>query len=134
MPGGKLGPEKIPEITDAFYKAYEKAFSRYMTDAPIQGLTWRLRAQCPLPSLEIKYSAKKEGGEAAALKGRRKAYFPEQNSFIECPVYERYLLKPGTTLKGPAILEERESTTIAGVDSELSIDDKLNIIIERKLP
>ena len=134
MPGGKLGPEKIPEITDAFYKAYEKAFSRYMTDAPIQGLTWRLRAQCPLPSLEIKYSAKKEDTEAAALKGRRKAYFPEQNSFIECPVYERYLLKPGTKLKGPAILEERESTTIAGVDSELSIDDKLNIIIERKLP
>jgi N-methylhydantoinase A len=52
IPNGNLGPQSIPEITEAFYKAYEKAFSRYMTDTSIQALTWNLRAECPSPSLE----------------------------------------------------------------------------------
>ena len=30
------------------------------------------------------------------------------------PIYERYKLTPGTSFPGPAIVEERESTTIVG--------------------
>jgi len=131
IPGGILGPVQLDEIIGTFYKSYEKAFSRYMTDTPIQALTWRLRAQCPAPLLEIKYAGKEDTGESTALKGRRKAYFPEQKQFVDCPVYERYRLEPGTKFNGPAILEERESTTIVGADAEVSIDERLNLIIER---
>jgi N-methylhydantoinase A len=132
IPKGKLGPESVSEITKDFYKAYEKAFSRYMTDNPIQALTWHLRAQCPSPSLEVEYSGKKVAPKGEGIKGRRKAYFPEQGKFVECPVYDRYSLRPGAKFKGPAIVEERESTTIVGVNSQASIDDRLNLIIERK--
>jgi N-methylhydantoinase A len=133
IPNGILGPRHLSEITETFYKTYEKAFGRYMTDTPVQGLTWRLRAQCPAPIVEIKFTGKRNQPEAEALKGKRKAYFPEQKQFVKCPVYERYRIKPGTTLKGPAIIEERESTTIVGVDSEVHVDDRFNLIIERKL-
>jgi N-methylhydantoinase A len=133
IPNGKLDAGNISEITETFYITYEKTFGRYMTDAPVQALTWRLRAQCPSPCVGIKYSGKQDKTDMEALKGKRKAYFPEQRQFIECPVYERYRIKSGTTLKGPAIFEERESTTIVGVDSEVHIDDGLNIIIERKM-
>jgi N-methylhydantoinase A len=104
-----------------------------MTDAPIQGLTWRLRAQCPAPTVEVRFAGKQDNPDAEALKGKRRAYFPEQKQFFECPVYERYRIKPGTTLKGPAILEERESTTIVGVDSKVHVDDRFNLIIERDI-
>jgi N-methylhydantoinase A len=130
---GKLGAGHISEITETFYKTYEKTFGRYMTDTPVQALTWRLRAQCPSPSIEIKYAGTQDKTDREALKGKRKAYFPEQRQFIECPVYERYRVISGTTLKGPVILEERESTTIVGVDTEVHIDDRLNIVIEREL-
>jgi N-methylhydantoinase A len=66
------------------------------------------------------------------VKGYREAYFPEQGKFIECPVYDRYSLRPGARLKGPAIVEERESTTIIGGDSEGFIDNGLNLIINRE--
>ena len=33
---------------------------------------------------------------------------------METPVYDRYALAPGTTFKGPAIVEERESTAVIG--------------------
>jgi len=129
---GKVGPESLPEITRAFYQAYEKAFSRYMTNTPIQALTWHLRAQCPSPSLEVRFSGHEVIAREGKVKGYREAYFPEQGTFIECPVYDRYSLRPGARLKGPAIVEERESTTIIGCDSEGSIDDGLNLIINRE--
>ncbi len=132
IPNGKLGSESLPEITKAFYKAYEKAFSRYMTDTPIQALTWNLRAECPSPSLEVTYAGKLVAPRGPEVRGKRKAYFPEQGKFVACPVYDRYSLRPGAKFKGPAIVEERESTTIVGVNSEASIDDRLNLIIERK--
>lgn len=133
IPTGRLGPAQLSDIIDAFYKSYEKAFSRYMTDAPVQALTWRLRAHCPAPSIAVTYAGKEKTDEIEALKGHRKAYFPEQKQFVECPVYERYRLRPGVKLKGPAILEERESTTIIGVDAEVFVDERLNLIIERKI-
>ncbi len=133
IPSGRLGPENLSEIIDSFYASYEKTFSRYMTDAPVQALTWRLRAHCPAPSIAVKYAGTEKAVESDALKGRRKAYFPEQQEFIACPVYERYRLNPGAKVTGPAILEERESTTIVGVDSEAVVDERLNLIIERKM-
>lgn len=133
IPNGKLGPESLLDIQNTFYKSYEIAFSRYLTDTPIQVLTWRLRAQCPSPPIEAKYSGKQVAAKGLEMKGRRKAYFPEQGMFIECPVYERYSLGPGAKFKGPVIVEEKESTTIVGVDSEVRIDEKLNLIIERKI-
>lgn len=131
IPYGKLGSQDVSKITKTFYQTYENAFGRYMTNTPVQALTWRLRAQCPAPTVEVKFKGKQDPSEA--LKGNRKAYFPEQKQFIDCPVYERYQLKTGTTLKGPVILEEKESTAIVGVNSTVHIDDRLNLIIERDL-
>ena len=122
IPSGKLWADRVSEITQSFYHTYEKTFSRYLTDAPIQALTWRLRAQCPTPALKIKYTGTQELEGLNESKGRRNAYFPEQKRFIECPVYERYRLKPRIKLSGPTIIEERESTTIVGVDSEVWVD------------
>jgi N-methylhydantoinase A len=133
IPGGVLGPAQLDSIIDTFYKSYKKAFSRYMTDAPIQALTWRLRAHCPAPSLDVKYTGPEETENPEPLKGHRKAYFPEQKKFLDCPVYERYRLAPGTKLNGPAIFEERESTTIAGTGSEVFIDERYNLIVEREI-
>jgi N-methylhydantoinase A len=69
--------------------------------------------------------------QTSAIKGRRKAFFPEEERFIETPVYDRYRLAPGCTFSGPAIIEERECTTVVGFHSRFSVDRDLNIIIER---
>ena len=49
LPPGIIGPEMIPGITENFYQAYDQAFGRHLTDAPIQVLTWRVRAYCIPP-------------------------------------------------------------------------------------
>ena len=62
IPAGNLGPETIPKIREDFYRAYDRAFGRHLTDSPIQVLTWRLRASCPSPRLKINFSGKTFGG------------------------------------------------------------------------
>lgn len=43
------------------------------------------------------------------------------------PVYDRYALQPGAAFEGPAIIEEREATTIVPDACTVSIDDQFNL-------
>jgi N-methylhydantoinase A len=60
-----------------------------------------------VPALRLDDAA--EAGHAR--KGERPAWFGT-SGFVPTPVYDRYRLAPGVPLHGPAIVEERESTTI----------------------
>ena len=57
------------------------------------------------------------------MKGQRPVYFPEWGERRPTPVYDRYQLVPGVQLEGPAILEERESTTVVGPDARIEVDE-----------
>jgi N-methylhydantoinase A/oxoprolinase/acetone carboxylase beta subunit len=50
--------------------------------------------------------------------------------FLPCPVYDRYALHVGETFRGPAVIEERESTTVVGPDAQVIVDKYLNLIID----
>ena len=63
-------------------------------------------------------------------KATRKAYFPEARGYVDTPVYDRYALAPGATFVGPVIVEERESTTVAGPGARVSVDERLTLILE----
>ena len=45
-------------------------------------------------------------------------------------MYDRYALKVGDKFKGPAIIEENESTIVIGVKDEVEIDQARNIIVK----
>ena len=67
---------------------------------------------------------------APAPKGTRKAYFPEAAGYVDTPVYDRYALTPGAAFAGPAIIEERESTTVAGPGARIRVDGRLTLVLE----
>jgi N-methylhydantoinase A/oxoprolinase/acetone carboxylase beta subunit len=49
---------------------------------------------------------------------------------VQTPVYDRYALAPGARLTGPAIVEERESTTVVGPGAMLTVDAHRTLIAE----
>jgi N-methylhydantoinase A len=126
IPNGKLSKQNADTVRDSFYSVYGDLYSRYMTDVPIETVSWRVLASGPRPEIQLQMSSDEVG---PALKGERPVYFPEYEGFTDCPVYNRYRMVPGTTLTGPAILEERESTMVVGPGGKLVIDDYLNAII-----
>jgi N-methylhydantoinase A len=45
------------------------------------------------------------------------------------PVYDRYLLGPGATVTGPALVEERESTVLVPPSATGTVDAYRNLIV-----
>ena len=86
----------------------------------------RVLASGPQPSVNLRADSR---GSPSALKGERLAYFPEWNEHRPTSVYDRYALAPGTRLEGPAIIEERESTTIIGPNARIEVDPQRNLSI-----
>jgi N-methylhydantoinase A len=129
IPNGKLSRQNVETILQSFYLVYKDLYSRYLTDVPIETVSWRVAVSGPRPKIQLKkLEDSLQGG--LALKKKRPVYFPEYRGFKECPVYDRYRMGPGTTLTGPAVVEERESTLVVGPGGKLRIDDYLNAIVE----
>ncbi len=76
----------------------------------------------PTPALSLQRAA--DGAAPQKRKGTRQAWF---GGFVETAVYDRYALVPGDRIEGPAIVEEREATTIVPPGDILSVDESLNL-------
>ena len=132
VPAGTLSVASLATITANFEAAYRALYSRTPLGVPIEALNFRVVVSGPVP--EISVSGPKSGAPSArvalAPKSTRKAYFPEARGYVDTPVYDRYALQPGAAFQGPAIIEERESTTVAGPGAMLRVDDRLTLIME----
>ena len=63
------------------------------------------------------------------LKGERRAFFPELDDYVVCPVYDRYQLVADRKAQGPALIEERESTIVIGPSATWHVDDLGNVLV-----
>jgi N-methylhydantoinase A len=90
-------------------------------------VSWRVIASGPPPVVRL--NAPEIPPATTASKGQRSAYFPEWEEHRPVPVYDRYLLAPGATLEGPAIIEERESTIVIGPEARIEIDSARNVSV-----
>ena len=59
---------------------------------------------------------------AAEPAGRREVHFADTHKAVPCPVYRRDALPTGQILSGPAIVTQRDSTTIVLPDQEGRVD------------
>jgi N-methylhydantoinase A/oxoprolinase/acetone carboxylase beta subunit len=64
-----------------------------------------------------------------ALKGRRRAVFADARKPVTCNVYERHLLAPGESIRGPSIIEEAECTIIVPPGLVSRVDRYGNILM-----
>src|SRR5690606_7955420 len=105
---------------------YAARYTLVPGEAELEILSFRVRASGPKPQLSIRQTDVPHS-EEGALKGHRKAYFGD--GFVDAAIYDRYRLTPGIEVAGPAIVEERESTTIVFPGDTLTVDDAGNLRI-----
>ncbi len=128
LPEGELGTDSISEIERRFKKEYEFRYNRSIEGMALEMVTWRVVVQGPIPEMNVKQFST-TASDVEAYKGKRKVYF-EETGYLDCPVYDRYALKPNEKFDGPAIIEETESTTVIGINSTVQVDKDKNIIID----
>ncbi len=123
LPAGAIGDASLAAIRTAFADVYTKRYTSLYGEASIEAISFHVRVVGPAPELSLNQAA----GTAAAekLKGSRQVWFG--SGFVEAAVYDRYALAPGDRIEGPAIIEEREATTIVPPGDRLRVDDNLNL-------
>jgi N-methylhydantoinase A/oxoprolinase/acetone carboxylase beta subunit len=114
---------KKDEVRRCFDEAYEKLYGRTYPDSEVEFINFKVRASLPERLLQLPKLEKKKQPLDKAIKGQRKAYSPIARDFIPYQVYNRYTLSPNAKFRGPAIIEEKESTVIVGEDASVSVDD-----------
>jgi N-methylhydantoinase A len=111
------------QIREFFDKAYQKRYGRTYPETPIEFVTFKLRASLPERPFRIPPLRDTADSLDDCLKGERPAFSLLKKGFISFKVYDRFALFPGARIKGPAIVEEKESTTVFGEDAEASVDE-----------
>ncbi|MGH3241184.1 MAG: hydantoinase/oxoprolinase family protein [Spirillospora sp.] len=101
------------EVTAEFKSAYERRYRRSYDDVAVETMNLRLRATRTGDDDTVRLPTPATTGRRVedALKGHRDVHLPD-DGMTRCPVYDRALLEPGMTLSGPALIQERETTTV----------------------
>jgi N-methylhydantoinase A len=115
IPGGPFSKIGKGEIRRRFDEVYERLYGRTYPDSEVEFINFKVRASLPEKLLQLPKLEKNKGQTLdGAIKGKRNAYSPIAREFIPYTVYDRYKLFPDATFRGPAIIEEKESTLIVG--------------------
>lgn len=116
-----------------FLKEYELLYGQIDEENPIELATLRVqvRQQAPQPQIE-----RPSATVDAKPKAERDVYVVNEAAVSRIPVYERKSLREGQSLRGPAVIEERESTTVLGATDRLTVDANgcLSITVAPLLP
>lgn len=123
VPQGEFTKLEKGEVRKLFDDAYEKLYGRTYPDSEVEFINFKVRASLPEKLLQLPKLDGKGRALEAAVKGQRPAYSPIAKDFIPYTVYDRYGLFPSARFRGPAIIEEKESTLIVGEDARVSVDD-----------
>ena len=116
-------------LTTLYQKEYRRLYSREGPDVALEAITWRLEVSAPPPEIRLDNEEGIADEPGKSQKGERKIYLPEEGGFLAVPVYDRYLLGPGASFEGPAVIEERESTVILGPEARSEIDEAHNLVV-----
>jgi N-methylhydantoinase A len=128
LSGERFDAARVAGLRESFERQYQNIYHRRHEGHPVEVLCWRLEATGPqtmrLPSVSKKMNLKK-----AKPRNSRPMLFPGWTKHRPCPVYSRYELQPRAMLKGPAVVEEDESSTVVGPGGTVSVDGFGNLMI-----
>ena len=127
IPAGDLAQRSHADLRKCFDDAYSALYGRTYPDSPLEFVTFNAVVRLPARPLHLPRISPAPGDAAAALeaavKSVRPAWSPIAHQFVPHTVYDRYRLFAGAAFDGPAIVEERESTTVVGADASVRVDE-----------
>ena len=123
---GEQWPATSEQVHDAFESEYKRIYGMTIPDVAIEGITWRLSASASTTVVEPDQRVKRATGPAVPHSHRQMVFGRGQDP-VETPVFSRSELGAGSTFSGPAVVEERETTSVIrpGWDVEVATDGSL---------
>lgn len=110
-------------LTSLFDETYQTLYGGVYADTEISLVNLRVKAILPVKKSHLPKMRKSDELLEEAIKEKRVAFCIDREEFVDFGVYERSRLFNGASFSGPAIIEERESTTVVGSAGSVLVDD-----------
>ena len=135
LPTSRLSFSEIKDIQNHFHKAHERAYGHCNPRENIQIVNVRLRAirRLTKPSFKLLPTTVKSSGKCISEK--RSVFMPTGTlsakgyQVRQCTVFYRDTLPSGFKITGPAIIQEKNATTVIGPGWNGETDSLGNIIL-----
>jgi N-methylhydantoinase A len=128
LPAGPYGHGINAALRDRFEAHYRTIYRDIRNVGPVEMINLRACVQAPAGAVGLQARPPRGGSFAEARKGTRQAYFGTRG-YVEAAVYDRKRLGIGSSVSGPALIEEPESTLLLPPGSEARVEENGNIVV-----
>ncbi len=113
-----------------FDQRHRTMFGHSAPEEPVEIVSYRVRGIGRVPPVDMPRFTPQGGTLADALRERRPARF--DGTTLDCPVYQRETLDVGLELRGPAILDQFDCTTVICPGQAARVDEGKNLIVTQE--
>lgn len=124
-----LDSSVMREVEHAFHELHNRLYEYAMAESAVQVVNVRVAAIGALPQLQL--PALKVGSPSTGYHVTRRVYIDDTTGYVDCPVYRREALSVGTTIVGPAVVDQLDSTVFLRPAWQARVDPIGNLIATR---
>ena len=131
IPAGTLGQKQLDDVWSRFHEAHKREYGHYFADNPIEIVNIRVMGIGHMPKIDkltapqgttLTKARVKTGQCAFRINGELRPF--------ETVFYRRHLLPVGETFAGPAIVLQKDSTTVIPPGCTATNDAAGNLILK----
>jgi N-methylhydantoinase A len=130
--GGRKGEGNgaLSELRRQFDQQHQSMFGHMAPEQPVEVVSYRVRGLGLVPPVELPRFKPTGATLADAQRDTRRVRFDGRD--LECPVYQRERLDVGLTVRGPAILDQFDCTTVIHAGQIARVDEWKNLIVTQE--
>lgn len=130
IPGGVFTSDDAAKIKDLFEQAYTRFFGRPVEGPDVELVSLSIKASSPLPPVErVEQVA---ASQVITPTIRRRVFDAISGGFVDAGIHTRDTLAVGDCVQGPAIIVERETSTVVSSSFKATVQPDGCILVSRR--
>jgi N-methylhydantoinase A len=127
-----VAPLSLEAAVEGFHQRHERRYGFAARRDPVEIVTVRVVAvgTTPKPHLVPAEMPPARAPQPEALRERRDVY--DGSAFVDTPVYDRRVLRPGDAFDGPAVIEQYDATSYVAPNWHAHVDALGNLVLVRR--
>ncbi|HEY0316335.1 MAG TPA: hydantoinase/oxoprolinase family protein [Sphingomonas sp.] len=131
LPAGAFGGDVASDLKVRFEAAYRAQYGSITIDLPIEILTWRVTVSTKLAAPSA--TAPMAGERLIVAERFRNVTEPATGARLPFGLFDRATLSPGDRFSGPALVVERETTTVVPASFDAALDARGYLVLNRRV-
>lgn len=131
LPPGRFDERSGATLAEAFTKAYVDVFGRAIDDVEIEAVSWSVRVASVVPPPSAIELRRGHDVDATPV-GTRRLHDTTTGEEVDAAVLDRASLTPGTSIAGPAVIAEPQTTTVLGGRHRADVQRDGSLLVTRE--